>query len=166
MARNLELKARIRSVDRAEAAATACGAAFAEILRQVDTYFNVPRGRLKLRIIEGEGAELIFYERGEDREERWSIYENIPIPEPAKFRAVLEGALGVKVVVRKTRVLYKYHQCRIHIDTVERLGSFVEFEVPDSGVVESEALMKVLREVFEIAPGDIVQASYSDLILG
>jgi adenylate cyclase class 2 len=166
MAKNLELKARIPSVERAEAAAMACGAAFSQSLHQVDIYFNVPHGRLKLRDIEGEGAELIFYERGEDREERWSIYERIPCLEPARLKAILEAALGIKVVVEKTRLLYVYQQCRIHIDAVDRLGSFIEFEAQDSGVVESHALMKVLREAFGISPGDIIQASYADLVLG
>jgi adenylate cyclase class 2 len=166
MAKNLELKARIRSVADAEAAASACGATFGGTLHQSDTYFDVPRGRLKLREIDGEEAELIFYERPEDRPERWSNYERIPCADPARLKAALEAAVGIRVVVKKARRLYQYRQSRIHIDTVEGLGTFLEFEVQDSDAAESEALMKLLRDAFAVRGDDIVRASYADLVYG
>lgn len=166
MATNLELKARIRSVAEAEAAALRSGASFSTTLRQVDTYYVVPHGRLKLREFENSGAEIIFYNRAEDRAERWSTYEKIPCPDPEALKIILEKALGIRAVVQKTRLLYQYRQCRIHIDTVEGLGTFLEFEVQDSNEKESADLMKKMRETFQISPGDVLQASYSDMVFG
>ena len=50
------------------------GAARHGTLLQRDTYFRVPRGRLKLRESDGETAELIYYERSEETGERWSRF--------------------------------------------------------------------------------------------
>ena len=109
---------------------------------------------------------MIFYERDEERPERWSTYEKVAVSDAPALKTALEHALGIKIVVEKIRRVYQYRQCRIHLDDVEGLGTFLEFEVQDSGREESVALMKYLTEAFEIKPDDIVRASYSDLLLG
>ena len=57
------------------ARARALGAELWGDLRQTDTYFNVPSGRLKLRETAGLQAELIAYERDEDAADRTSDYQ-------------------------------------------------------------------------------------------
>ena len=47
--RNVELKARIASLEDATRAAEKIGATFEGVLEQVDTYFRANEGRLKLR---------------------------------------------------------------------------------------------------------------------
>lgn len=37
--------------------------------------------------------------------------------------------MGVKGVVKKTRMLYMVDQTRVHVDSVEGLGDFMELEV-------------------------------------
>ena len=44
-------------------------------------------------------------------------------------QAVLTQALGVLGMVRKERLLYLVGQTRVHLDSVEGLGDFVELEV-------------------------------------
>ncbi len=161
---NLELKASIPSPEKARAAATRCGAHYEGILLQEDTYFSVPHGRLKLREIAGQGAELIFYERPEVTSERWSTYSRQVIAEPALMKAQLSSALGVRVVVRKKRTLYLLGATRIHIDDVEGLGTFLEFEVPVTDEQDASEQMQQLREQFGVTEGAIFKASYSDLI--
>src|ERR687887_292601 len=63
--RNVELKARDPDPERSLARARALGAEDRGELRQRDTYFDAPSGRLKLREQEPGGAELIAYERVE-----------------------------------------------------------------------------------------------------
>ena len=60
---NIEIKARYPDLDRGKKLAKAAGASYEGVLRQVDTYFIVANGRLKLREINGERSELIYYER-------------------------------------------------------------------------------------------------------
>lgn len=45
------------------------------------------------------------------------------------MRTLLERCMGVKGVVKKTRMLYMVDQTRVHVDSVEGLGDFMELEV-------------------------------------
>lgn len=162
---NLELKARIASPARAHECAAACGASSGGTLVQRDTYFRVPNGRLKLREIEGAAPELIFYHRPENDPERWSTFTRETVGNPQGVKIVLTDAFGVLAVVRKRRDLYIFRDARIHIDDVEGLGTFVEFEVTGGKTAASVATMKDLRDAFSIADEDIVKASYSDMII-
>ena len=165
MGRNLELKARIGSMERAEERARASGAVFRATLNQTDTYFHVRRGRMKLREQEGLPAELVVYEREELSEERKSHYRRIPVQDPGALAVGLSESLGILAVVRKERRLFIYRGSRIHLDRVEGLGEFLEFEVPDPGEAEPAELMRELREIFQIESASIEKHSYSDMIL-
>lgn len=165
MPTNLELKARYPSHQKAHACAVACGAARGGLLIQQDMYFRVPRGRLKLREAEGETAELIYYERSEETTERWSRFTREPVAGPAAIAHVLTEAFGVLAIVRKRRELYIFRDARIHIDDVEGLGTFVEFEVTGGETPETVATMRELREAFGIGDDSVVKVSYSDMIL-
>jgi len=167
--RNLELKARCADLIRAEEIALRLGAAPGGTLHQVDTYFQTPVGRLKLRQINRHGGELIYYERAEDSAVRWSNYFTAPVAGCAALRDVLTRAYGVRLEVEKSRVLYLYRGARIHLDRVEGLGAFLEFESPvqSDSETESERARLVMRELmsgFGLQPGDAIQASYADLL--
>jgi predicted adenylyl cyclase CyaB len=162
---NLELKARIRSCAEARGRAESGGAQFQGILRQVDTYFHVRNGRLKLREHAQGSAELIYYERAEDSPERWSDYMTIPVADPGDLKAALSAALGVLAEVRKERTLFLYRGARIHLDRVEGLGEFIEFEVPVGEAPETAEVMRELRGIFGVADEAVEKHSYSDIIL-
>jgi predicted adenylyl cyclase CyaB len=73
------------------------------------------------------------------------------------------------VQVKKRRRIFISGQTRIHLDEVEHLGSFVEFEYvlhdtesPEAGISEVERL----RSVFGIDEAALVSVSYSDLVPG
>ena len=165
MPTNLELKARYPSPQKAHAVARAFGASHRGTLNQEDTYFRVPRGRLKLREAVGETAELIYYERAEETTERWSRFTRVPVIEAAGLRRVLAEAFGVLVVVRKSRDLYLFRDARIHIDDVECLGTFLEFEVTGGETPAAVATMRELRGAFGIVDDSVIKVSYSDMIL-
>jgi predicted adenylyl cyclase CyaB len=162
---NLELKARVMSPDRLRDLVRAAGGAASGVMTQVDTYFAVRSGRLKLREIGGTQAELISYERPEEEETRWSRYEKTPVAEPLRLREMLEASLGILVTVRKTRELFLAEGTRIHLDQVEGVGCFVEIEVPAVDPAAARARMDRLRALLEIGEGDVYRRSYSDMVL-
>ena len=103
--RNIELKARCDHLSLAAARAAELGAHQVGEILQVDTYFRVPNGRLKLREIAGKSPELIWYEREDSIEFRASDYEVVPIAEAALTKSALARALGIRAEVRKRREL-------------------------------------------------------------
>ena len=126
--RNIEVKARVMDGEALRRAAHALPARDAGMMRQVDTYFHVPRGRLKRRVIDGERAELIAYDRPDRGEAKRSDYRIAPVVDADAVLAVLGAALGVRVRVEKERRLLLHHHTRIHLDRVTGLGEFVELE--------------------------------------
>jgi predicted adenylyl cyclase CyaB len=165
--RNIELKAHYADLDHGRAVARNLGATSQGILKQTDTYFKVASGRLKLREIEAAGNELIWYHRSNAAAARSSDYTLYPIPDPATFKAMMAGALGVLCVVRKRRDLYLWKNVRIHLDEVDDLGSFIEFEAVLSGSeTERDAYdrLVLLKDQFQITDADRIDSSYSDLL--
>lgn len=167
MPSNVEIKARVRDPvglrERAEALADGPGVE----LRQQDTFFHVPTGRLKLRRIEGQGAELIFYQRPDRQEAAVSTYRRAPVEDADGLAATLGEALGTDVVVRKLRVLFRVGRTRIHIDEVLGLGHYMELEVV---LREGESADEGVREAARIATQlaiearDHVSCAYADLL--
>ena len=163
--RNLEYKARIGDLKPYQAKARALGADLWGDLRQTDTYFAVPNGRLKLRETAGLQGELIFYERDEDGADRASDYEVSRTTEPAVLRELLGAALGVLAVVKKRRTLLVLDGARIHLDNVEGLGSFLELEVPVHDGDDTPARERINRLLDELGLtwAQCIRASYLDL---
>jgi adenylate cyclase, class 2 len=164
---NLELKAYCRDLAATRSMAIHLGAVAVGVLEQVDTYFKVPAGRLKLREIDASRAELIFYHRPTHPSARLSQYHLVAVADPASLAAALSAALGITTVVRKRRELLLWHNVRIHLDAVENLGGFIEFEAVlesdlDLGVAHER--LQRLSEALGLATEDRVAASYGELL--
>ncbi|MBM4032378.1 MAG: class IV adenylate cyclase [Planctomycetes bacterium] len=169
MRRNIELKARCGDLTRAAAACERLGARRAWTRRQVDTYFAVPEGRLKLRVEEPGEAALVRYERADVAGARESLYKVSPVADAAATLAALEAEHGVRRRVEKTRTLYLLENVRTHLDDVAGLGTFVEFEaVMDGGRSDEEslALLRRLSDELGIGAADLLGESYGDMGAG
>jgi predicted adenylyl cyclase CyaB len=165
--RNVELKARDDDPDRSLGACASLGAEDRGVLKQRDTYFNAAKGRLKLREQDGERPHLIAYERSDRPGRRTSRYRIVEVDQAEELKDALAAALGVRVVVVKERRLFVWESVRIHLDTVEKLGSFIEFEAvapSDSDLSRESERVRFLRETFQIAENDLIATSYSDLL--
>jgi len=165
--RNVELKARDPDPERSLNASLALGAQDRGWLHQLDTYFTVPHGRLKLRE-EDATAELIYYERPDEAVERASRYNLVPIEDPDGLKASLSAALGVKVTVEKSRRLLLWRNVRIHLDEVPGLGSFIELEAvaePGSDLSGEYRSVAHLRDALRITDERIIATGYSDEVL-
>jgi homotetrameric cytidine deaminase len=165
---NVELKARDPDPARTLERALALGAEDRGELVQRDTYFGGVRGRLKLREQEPGGAELIAYERPDDPEPEVSDYTLAPVGDPEALREALDRSLGTVVVVAKRRRLLLWDGVRIHLDDVEGLGTFLEFEAvaaPGSDLTADRAKVERLRAELAVADDALVAGGYADLLL-
>lgn len=163
--RNVEFKAELRDPGLARAICLHIKATPIETLHQTDTYFRLPEGRLKRREAAGHPTEWIYYWRS-----------NTSRPRPSDFTIYMEaearrrfGAVDppVWVVVRKTREVFLHVNTRIHIDRVEGLGDFIEFEAmvtPEHPEPECLASVELLRRAFGPVLGEPMSGSYSDLL--
>jgi len=165
---NIEIKARCPDPQAIRTILQARNAAFRGTDRQIDTYFKVNRGRLKLREGQIENA-LVYYEREDQAGPKQSDVTLFPSAPGSALKEILIRSLGILVIVEKQREIYFIDNVKFHIDTVEGLGSFVEIEAIDAdGTIGKEKLLAQCQsflELFRIARDDLVALSYSDLIL-
>ena len=166
MPHNLELKASVSSLKEAGAIALTIGSRPAGQSRQVDTYYDIPNGRLKLREINSQKGELIYYSRPNRLGGRYSRYLILPVKDIPAVKRSMSLMLKRTIEVRKTRRLFLYKDARIHLDSVRGLGRFIEFEVlVTRGRPQAARLLRFLRTIFMIRPQEIIGFSYSDLLL-
>ncbi len=148
-----------------EARALAAGASDEGWLHQRDQFFEVPRGRLKLRTIEEQGSELIAYEREDIPTTRASEYGRYVTSDHSSLAAVLERALMRAGVVEKRRHLLILRNTRIHLDDVVGLGRFVELETVIGTRSDADAErehLDVIR-VLELGGAERIAVGYVDL---
>ena len=165
--RNIELKAWLRDRAHVESVCSDLGAVLQGHIRQEDTYFPVRQGRFKLRLSDPPDDYIVYYRRPDQEGPKGCDY--IVESVSPSIKAALIGAFGVLAVVRKVRTLYFWQNVRIHLDEVEGLGKFIEFEavLPDNTpATEQENLDKVghLQRLCQIAPDDLIQTSYLEMV--
>jgi adenylate cyclase class 2 len=165
---NIEFKAAADNLPELEAILQQRNPVYIGEDRQVDTYFNIQTGRLKLREGNIENA-LIHYEREDFAGSKSShvlLYQHQP---DKTLKEILVKTLGIKTVVDKRRKIYFINNVKFHFDRVEDLGTFVEVEAIDKdGTIGKEKLQVQCDEyaaLFGIADEDFCSISYSDMIL-
>lgn len=165
---NIEIKASCEDPKKIRGILKSQGANFKGVDYQIDTYFRVPNGRLKLR--EGNIEQyLIYYERDDDEGPKQSNVILLPVPTNSTLKELLTKSLGVLVVVDKKRAIYYIGNVKFHIDKVKGLGSFVEIEAIDiNGDIGRRKLMEQCQKylgILGIKKNDLVAKSYSDMLL-
>lgn len=163
---NVEAKYRCAGHEGLRERALALGAEPAGVLRQVDTFYRVATGRLKLRDFGDGTGELISYLRADEASARRSDYRIYPTKSPAALGEVLAHALGTCGCVRKTRTLLLWRSTRIHLDEVEGLGRFVELETVMQGQTEADAAdeHRALASALGLRVEDALAEAYVDLL--
>ena len=167
MPANIEIKARVRDFSALRTRAEGLSDAPVQVIPQEDTFFNVREGRLKLRVLVADRAQLIYYSRPDQSGPKRSDYHIYETGDPAGLRSVLALALGVRGVVRKTRYLYLSGQTRIHLDDVEGLGQFVELEVVlrrGQTDADGQAIAAEVMQRLGVEDSDLLDGAYMDLL--
>ncbi len=162
---NVEFKAELRDLELGRTIARRLGGKHVGQLWQVDTYYRLADGRLKRRETEGAPAEYILYERTNSARARLSKFTIYSENEAfAQFGAI---TMEPWVVVKKARDVYMLGGVRVHLDQVERLGTFLEFEAlvsPAQNMGRCYRIVEQLRRDFAAVLGEPVPVSYSDLM--
>lgn len=165
----IELKARVNAPDPVRRKIIDLRAHHIGTFKQIDVYFEVPKGRLKLREVEGKNTtELVYYERENVAKPKRSNVFILEVQKPAVFKSLLEKVLKIRVTVEKLREIYRYQGTQIHLDTVEKLGVFVEFERETpadlQAIRKNQQTLEGLMKKLEIKPENLEKLSYSNLI--
>ncbi|MBS3072010.1 class IV adenylate cyclase [Candidatus Pacearchaeota archaeon] len=165
---NVEFKARCRDPEWAHSYLQRIASEYKGLDHQIDIYFNVPNGRLKLRKGNIENS-LIYYQRENISGPKQSDVTLLAVNPDSSLEEILRKSLGVKVEVHKKRHIYFADNVKFHIDEVKDLGNFIEVEALDlRGNLKRELLeiqCKTYREKLRVEDEDLISCSYSDMLL-
>jgi len=167
MPRNVEVKARIESVNALKPTAARIADDGPVEIAQDDTFFQCRSGRLKLRTISSDSGELIYYRRADQLGPKESFYLRSQTSTPAILRESLSLAYGEAGRVRKLRTLFIVGRTRIHLDVVETLGHFLELEVvlgADESIEEGIAEANRVMELLGVQRSQLIEGAYVDLL--
>ena len=165
--RNVELKAKLPSLEVTRSLVQPVATNRLADQHQVDVYFCAPHGRLKLRTINKQASQLIWYTRPDHSSSKTSHYVIAGVDDPEGVERALAGAFGVRCRVDKHREIYLYDNVRIHLDTLETLGCFLEFEAvleSEMEPLQGQRQIEGLCQLLSISDSDLIQGSYVDLM--
>ncbi len=163
----IEIKARSTQHNKVREILKKAGADFKGKDHQVDTYFNVSNGRLKLREgkIENNLIQLVRPDRKGPKQSSVLLYKLSP---DSSLKSILAKANGILAIVDKQREIYFIENIKIHIDTVKDLGTFIEIEaIDETGEIGREKLLQQCQhylDLFDVKEEELVDRSYSDLL--
>ncbi len=164
--RMVELKARVNDYNFLRKKLSALGAEYKGTFEQSDQYYSIPEGRLKLRTVKGNNnAELIYYERKNIAGPKNDNVFILRVQEPEDLTNILKKVLVAFIVIEKVRKIFCYYGTQIHLDTVKKLGKFIEFErqTSNKNIGKDRRILEELMEKLEISSDNLETASYSDL---
>jgi adenylate cyclase class 2 len=162
---NVEFKAELRDLPLARTLCRKVRAAMVETLQQTDTYYRLADGRLKKRETAGHPTEYIFYHRDNAPRARISRFNIYSLEQARAHFGSLDQAPWV--VVRKKREVWMHTGVRIHLDQVEHLGTFIEFEAlvtPRQPVAQCHQQVHLLRQALGPVIGELLSHSYADML--
>ncbi len=168
LVKNVEFKAKVDDLPVYEQRLLTLNPYFKGADHQVDIYFKVAEGRLKLREGNIENA-LIGYQREDTATAKLSNVLLYPVAGDATLKTMLTKHLGVKVVVDKLRRIYFIDNVKFHFDTVAGLGTFIEVEAIDKdGRFSADYLREQCDKYFaffELETSQLQSRSYSDMLM-
>jgi len=164
----IEIKSPILDAAKIESLLLAKNARYVGQDHQIDTYFNVSKGRLKLRQGNIENT-LIYYEREENPQAKKSLVKIQKMSHDTEgLKTILTEIHGVKTIVDKKRKIFFINNVKFHIDVVLGLGEFVEIEAIDEQNDFSESELKQqcdhYIEYLQLNRQKFIDQSYSDMV--
>ncbi|RLD73817.1 MAG: adenylate cyclase [Bacteroidetes bacterium] len=164
---NIEIKARCNDHEVVRKILISGNAEFKGIDHQIDSYFKVNSGRLKLREGNIENA-LIHYNREDKDEPKESDVLLYKTSKNSLLKELLTKALDKLITIDKEREIYFIGNVKFHLDKVKELGKFIEIEAIGKGDEDKSALLqqcKFYLNLFGISKDDLIPFSYSDMLI-
>jgi predicted adenylyl cyclase CyaB len=164
---NIEIKAQVHDFEQLQERVEQLSETSCQVIPQEDTFFNCLDGRLKLRELNAQHGQLVYYHRPDISGPKHSEYQIFETAEPGRLKQILSEAYGVRGVVSKVRFLYMVGHTRIHLDDVKGLGKFIELEVvlqPGQSEAEGHLLANDLIRQLGIQEADLIGNAYMDLL--
>jgi adenylate cyclase class IV len=121
---------------------------------QVDTYFRTLNGRFKLRESSMSGAQLIPYVRPDLAGPKRSDYILTPIEDVSTCKRLFTSLLGIEAVVHKVREVARLGNIRVHLDSVQSLGNFIEFEAVFEAAEEEQGECQKVEALMQLPSQD------------
>ena len=165
---NIEIKAECSNQDNIRKILKSKNARFIGTDHQIDIYFKVNSGRLKLR--EGNiENHLIHYDREDKSGPKQSNIILFKSDPKSPLKELLIKALEILIIVDKKREIYFIDNVKFHLDYIKDLGTFIEIEAIDKeGNIGKEKLLEqcdYFMNLFNINKEDLISVSYSDLLM-
>ncbi len=166
---NIEIKAICHSPERIQSILQELDADYKGLDHQIDTYYKVPDGRLKLRHGNIERT-LIHYQRVEQKGLKKSIVELFHVEKDIEtLKSILDKSIPHLVTIDKLRHIFFIENVKFHVDEVKQLGAFVEIEAIDRDGSIGEAKLREqcthYMSVLGLKREDLIDKSYSDMLL-
>ena len=168
MAKNLEIKAFCSDLEKTELIVKEIATDFLGKDFQTDTYFMTKNGRFKLRESLLSGSYLIPYIRPNQTDVKLSQYAKINVKDSENVKSLFKKILGIHCVVKKNRSIYLYKNVRIHLDNVNELGTFIEFEAvfdgKNSDEKKEQKKLDYLMKKLNVGIDELSDVSYENLL--
>lgn len=165
---NVEIKARCHNPENLFKKLLSLNADFIGEDHQIDTYFNVPNGRLKLREGNIENS-LIYYKRENIKDAKTSKILLEKLQSKSNMHSILSSTNGVFVSVNKFRKILFIDNVKFHIDIVPGLGQFMEIEAIDNSGIRNESELReqchYYMKILGIKETELESISYSDMLI-
>ena len=111
---------------------------------------------------------MIYYDREDVAGPKSDEAFILRVHDSEDLKKILEKVLKSTVCIEKVREIYVLHGTQIHLDTVKKLGNFIEFERQttddEKQAKRDRHVLEQLMETLQIEPSNLVTLSYSDLV--
>ena len=165
---NLELKHYCSNFNKIRKVLKEIGAKKEIIKSQTDYFFKLPnsKARLKLRI-EEKRQLLVYYERPDFLKAKSTISKGrLYNVRDSQLLPFLSSVLGIKVIVKKKREIWRKSNTVFHIDNVKGVGGIFEIELQKEGKITDTDQKQFKAYQNRLLPylGKVIKGSNADLI--
>ncbi len=166
-----EVKIPVKELENLRNKLVSMGARKLGIFKQVDLYFQHPCRDFKLtdevlRVRMQNGRTLLTYKGPRMKGKSKSRLEiQVEVSDQNKIISILKS-LGFKLSyeLRKVRELWEIGEVKIGLDTVDRLGNYVELEVISNDINEANRKIDEIISKLGLDAGKVTAKTYVELI--